>query len=73
MASNLYEVIQTRNKQLAQFFDKNEHAARMVMKVVGMIARMATEDHFDASAATFEVFAPRGADVIVIKLNKPGG
>jgi hypothetical protein len=72
MASNLYEAVMTRNARLVKFFDENHSAAAMVMKVIGMIARMANEDHFDASACKFEVFNPRGSDAIVIRILRPG-
>lgn len=70
MPANLYEMIATRNSALAKFFDENHNFAAMVKKLIGLIARMATEDKFDASKLTFEVYTPKGGDVIIIRLKK---
>lgn len=73
MAGDLYQMIATKNEQLAKFFDANHNIALAVKKFVGMISRMATEDHFDASQAKFEVYNPKGNnDIIIIRIVKPG-
>ena len=72
MSANLYEAVMTRNSQLAKFFDENHNAALMVKKVIGMISRMANEDRFDANRCSFDVFSPKGSDVIIIRIKKPG-
>lgn len=72
MAQNLYEMIASRNGALAKFFDENHNAARMVKKVIGLIVRIAEEEKVAAPELNYEVFAPRGSSVIVIKLKKAG-
>lgn len=70
MAIDLYQSIMTKNSELAKFFDENHAAALMVKKVVTMVDRIAREDHFDSSKATFEVYSPKGSDVIVVRIKK---
>lgn len=72
MASNLYEIIASKNSQLAKFFDENHNAARMVKKVVNLIVQIAEEERTSAPDMNYEVYAPKGASVIVIKLKKSG-
>lgn len=71
MAGNLYEMIATRNGELAKFFDENHNMALLVKKLVGVVASIAHEWHVDASQITFEPIASPDGRMIVIRLKRP--
>lgn len=74
MAKNLYEVIATRNTQLAKFFDDNHNAALLVKKIVGLLAQISHQWRVDASTIEFpEVLAHPSGKMIIIKVQKKGG
>lgn len=68
MAENLYEILASKNAQLAKFFDECHEAAKMVKKLIGLIARIANENHTMADEITYDVFCPKGGDVIIVRL-----
>ena len=71
MASNVYEFIATKNKELVKFFDENHQAAKLVMKLVKMIGDIAVANRVSAEEMTFDVYAPKGGNVIVVRIQHP--
>lgn len=71
MSGSVYEFIATKNKELAKFFDENHQAAKLVMKLVRLIGEIAIANRASAEQMTFDVYAPKGGNVIVIKIQHP--
>ncbi len=71
MAGNLLEFVATKNKKLVQFFEDNHNAAKLMIKIVRLIGDICESNHISAEELLFEVYAPRGGNAIVIKLNHP--
>lgn len=68
MSLNIYESIMTRNGKLAKFFDENDAASKLVMKLIRTITNIAEENKISAEQLDYQVFCPKGGDVIVIRL-----
>lgn len=62
----------TKNAKLAKFFDDNYNMAKLVKKMIGLIVSMAEEEKLDAATLDYEVFMPRGAHVLVVRIKKKG-
>lgn len=71
MAGNLLEFVATKNKALVKFFEENHQAAKLVMKLVKMIGEIAVANQVSAEEMTFEVYAPKGGNVIVVRIQHP--
>lgn len=68
MSQDIYTSIMTRNGVLAKFFDENDAASKLVMKLIRMIVNIAEQNQVAAPELEYDVFCPKGGDVVVIRL-----